>query len=36
MRNTLNLALIAALLATGACTRRDRAVETTQIGRAHV
>ena len=29
MRNTLNLALIAALIATGACTRRDRAVETT-------
>ena len=29
MRNTLNLALIAALLATGACARRDHAVTTT-------
>ena len=29
MRTTLNLALIAALLATGACARRDRAVDTT-------
>jgi peptidoglycan-associated lipoprotein len=28
-RNTLNLALIAALLATGACARRDKAVTTT-------
>ena len=29
MRNTLNLALIAALLATGACARREKAVTTT-------
>lgn len=29
MRTTLNLALVAALLATGACSRRDHAVTTT-------
>ena len=29
MRHTLNLALIAALLATGACARREKAVTTT-------
>ena len=29
MRTTLNLALVAALLATGACARRDHAVTTT-------
>jgi len=29
MRQTLNLALVAALLATGACARRDKAVTTT-------
>ena len=29
MRKTVNLALVAALLVTGACTRRDKAVTTT-------